>query len=39
MKGFTRNKTVFSDFETLQSFAEIKAKNSFICIKKYQKSA
>lgn len=27
MKGLTQNKTVFSDFETLQSFVEIKAKN------------
>lgn len=34
MKGFTQNKTVFSDFETLQSFAEIKAKNFIYLYKK-----
>lgn len=34
MKGFTQNKTVFSDFETLQSFVEIKAKNSIYLHKK-----
>lgn len=34
MKEFTQNKTVFSDFETLQSFVEIKAKNFIYLHKK-----